>query len=218
MSHLLHLDSSARSASFSRELSARFAEIWRAANPGAGYTYRDVAADPVPPIGQAWTEICDALLRNGITDPAGYASVVKTPEQREAWAIIEPLLAELLAADVVLIGAPMYNFSIPATLKLWIDQVTFPKMSLAGKAFVVAGARGGTYLPGTPREPVDHHERYLRDFFAGHYDVHDVTFLHSELTNALVDPRLSPRDPDRIASREQALLDAEKLASAGREA
>ncbi|OXM44404.1 FMN-dependent NADH-azoreductase [Amycolatopsis alba] len=216
MSHLLHLDSSARSASFSRELSARFADVWRAARPGAGYTYRDVAAAPVPPIGQAWTEICDALLAAGITDPDGYASVVKTPEQREAWAVIEPLLAELLAADVVLIGAPMYNFSIPATLKLWIDQVTFPKMSLAGKAFVVAGARGGTYLPGTPREPVDHHERYLRDFFAGHYDVRDVTFLHSELTNALVDPRLGPRDPDRIASREEALLAAEKLAANGK--
>ncbi|WP_409491774.1 FMN-dependent NADH-azoreductase [Amycolatopsis sp. cmx-11-12] len=214
MSHLLHLDSSARGTSFSRELSARFADVWRAARPGAGYTYRDVAADPVPPIGQAWTEICDALLAAGITDPAGYASVVKTPEQREAWAVVEPLLAELLAADVVLIGAPMYNFSIPATLKLWIDQVTFPKMSLAGKAFVVAGARGGTYLPGTPREPVDHHERYLRDFFAGHYDVHDVTFLHSELTNALVDPRLSPRDPDRVASRETALRAAESFASA----
>ncbi|WP_181771098.1 FMN-dependent NADH-azoreductase [Amycolatopsis pittospori] len=215
MSHLLHLDSSARSASFSRELSARFAGVWRAAHPGAGYTYRDVAAEPVPPIGQAWTEICDALLAGEITDPAGYASVVKTPEQREAWAVIEPLLAELLAADVVLIGAPMYNFSIPASLKLWIDQVTFPKMSLAGKAFVVAGARGGTYLPGTPREPVDHHERYLRDFFAGHYDVHDVTFLHAELTNALVDPRLSPRDADRAASREKALLVAETLASTG---
>ncbi|MEV6911023.1 NAD(P)H-dependent oxidoreductase [Amycolatopsis sp. NPDC051071] len=215
MSHLLHLDSSARSASFSRELSARYAEVWRAANPGATYTYRDVAARPVPLIGRAWTEICDALLAAGITDPADYASVVKTAEQREAWAVIEPLLAELLAADVVLIGAPMYNFSIPASLKAWIDQVTFPKMSLAGRAFVIAGARGGTYLPGTPREPVDHHERYLRDFFAGHYDVHDVTFLHAELTNALVDPRLSPRDADRAASREKALLAAETLASTG---
>ena len=156
-------------------------------------------------IGEAWTEICDALLTAGITDPARYADVVETPEQRRAWAVVEPLLAELLEADVVLIGAPMYNFSIPAALKTWIDQVTFPRMSLRGKVFVIAGARGGTYAPGTPRAPFDHHEAYLRDFIAGHYDVADVRFVHAELTNALVDPHLAPRDGERAASLEAAL-------------
>ncbi|MEV6645836.1 NAD(P)H-dependent oxidoreductase [Amycolatopsis sp. NPDC051371] len=200
MSHLLPLDSSARRASFSRELSARYAAAWEGTR-----TYRDLAADPVPVIGEAWTEICDALLTAGITDPAHYADVVETPAQKQAWAIVEPLLAELLEADVVLIGAPMYNFSIPAALKTWIDQVTFPRMSLKGKAFVIAGARGGTYAPGTPRAPFDHHERYLRDFIAGHYDVDDVRFVHAELTNALVDPHLAARDAERAASREAAL-------------
>ncbi|MEV6623842.1 NAD(P)H-dependent oxidoreductase [Amycolatopsis sp. NPDC051106] len=200
MSHLLHLDSSARRTSFSRELSARYAANWTGTR-----TYRDLAADPVPVIGEAWTEICDALLTAGITDPAHYADVVETPAQKQAWAIIEPLLAELLEADVVLIGAPMYNFSIPAALKTWIDQVTFPRMSLRGKAFVIAGARGGTYAPGTPRAPFDHHERYLRDFIAGHYDVDDVRFVHAELTNALVDPHLAAREGERAASREAAL-------------
>ncbi|MFJ9778186.1 FMN-dependent NADH-azoreductase [Amycolatopsis sp. NPDC101161] len=200
MTHLLHLDSSARRTSFSRELTARYAAAW----PGTR-TYRDLAADPVPVIGEAWTEICDALLTAGITDPAHYADVVETPSQKQAWAIVEPLLAELLEADVVLIGAPMYNFSIPAALKTWIDQVTFPRMSLRGKAFVIAGARGGTYAPGTPRAPFDHHERYLRDFIAGHYDVDDVRFVHAELTNALVDPHLAAREGERVASREAAL-------------
>ncbi len=200
MSHLLHLDSSARRASFSRELSARYASAWAGTR-----TYRDLAAEPVPVIGEAWTEICDALLTAGITDPAHYADVVETPAQKQAWAVVEPLLAELLEADVVLIGAPMYNFSIPAALKTWIDQVTFPRMSLAGKAFVIAGARGGTYAPGTPRAPFDHHERYLRDFIAGHYDVDDVRFVHAELTNALVDPHLAARDGERAASLEAAL-------------
>ncbi|WP_410568653.1 FMN-dependent NADH-azoreductase [Amycolatopsis sp. cmx-4-61] len=200
MPHLLHLDSSARRSSFSRELSARYAAGW----PGTR-TYRDLAADPVPVIGEAWTEICDALLTEGITDPAHYADVVTTPGQRKAWAVVEPLLAELLEADVVLIGAPMYNFSIPAALKAWIDQVTFPKMSLRGRRFVIAGARGGTYAEGTPRAPFDHHERYLRDFIAGHYDVDDVRFVHAELTNALVDPHLAAREGERIASREAAL-------------
>ncbi|MGW5718941.1 FMN-dependent NADH-azoreductase [Amycolatopsis sp. NPDC003865] len=200
MTHLLHLDSSARRTSFSRELTARYAATWDGTR-----TYRDLAADPVPVIGEAWTEICDALLTAGITDPAHYADVVETPSQKQAWAIVEPLLAELLEADVVLIGAPMYNFSIPAALKTWIDQVTFPRMSLRGKAFVIAGARGGTYAPGTPRAPFDHHEHYLRDFIAGHYDVDDVRFVHAELTNALVDPHLAPRDGERKASREAAL-------------
>ncbi|MGK3204030.1 FMN-dependent NADH-azoreductase [Amycolatopsis sp. MEPSY49] len=200
MTHLLHLDSSARRTSFSRELSARYAAGWTGTR-----TYRDLAADPVPVIGEAWTEICDALLTAGITDPAHYADVVETPSQKQAWAIVEPLLAELLEADVVLIGAPMYNFSIPAALKTWIDQVTFPRMSLRGKAFVIAGARGGTYAPGTPRAPFDHHERYLRDFIAGHYDVDDVRFVHAELTNALVDPHLAAREGERVASREAAL-------------
>ncbi|HET6707950.1 FMN-dependent NADH-azoreductase [Amycolatopsis sp.] len=200
MPHLLHLDSSARRSSFSRELSARYAAGWTGTR-----TYRDLAADPVPVIGEAWTEICDALLGNGVTEPTHYATVVETPDQKTAWAIVEPLLNELLEADVVLIGAPMYNVSIPAALKAWIDQVTFPKMSLRGKQFVITGARGGTYAEGTPRAPFDHHERYLRDFIAGHYDVDDVRFVHAELTNALVDPHLAARDGERKASREAAL-------------
>ncbi|MBN6041592.1 FMN-dependent NADH-azoreductase [Amycolatopsis sp. 195334CR] len=213
MSHLLHLDSSARRDSFSRQLTARFAESWRAAHPGDGYTYRDLAAEPVPLIGEAWTEICDHLLTHGITDPARYPEAVRTDAQRAAWAVISPLLAELLAADLVLIGAPMYNFSVPAALKTWIDQVTFPRMSLAGRAFVVVNARGGSYEPGTPREAFDHQERYLRDFFAGHYDVTDVTFVNTELTNAVVDPSLSELDGKRRASHAAALAAVDRLAS-----
>ena len=204
-STLLHLDASARSNSFSRRLSARFAQLWRAAHPDGGYTYRDLGKHPVPLITEAWTEICDAVLSREITDIGRYHEAVTTPAQREAWAVIEPLLAELVAADTVLIGTPMYNFSVPAALKAWVDQVTFPRMSLRGRRFVVAGARGGTYLPGTPRAPFDHEERYLRDFFSGHFDVEDVVFVHAELTNALVDPRLADRRADHGASVEAAL-------------
>ncbi len=158
-STLLHLDASARTRSFSRQLSARFAGAWRAAHPDGRYTYRDLAAEPVPHITEAWTEICDAVLGAGITDPGRYREAVTTPAQREAWAVVEPLLAELVAADTVVIGTPMYNFSVPAALKAWLDQVTFPRMSLRGRRFVVAGARGGTNHPGTPRAPLDHDER-----------------------------------------------------------
>ncbi|GAA2728518.1 FMN-dependent NADH-azoreductase [Actinocorallia aurantiaca] len=188
---LLHLDASARRASFSRKLSGVYAETWRAAHPGAGYVHRDLAARPVPHIGEAWTELCDHILEHEITDISRYREAVRTPAQHRAWAIVEPLLAEVTAADVILIGAPMYNYSIPSSLKAWIDQITFPKMSLEGRSFVVTGARGGAYGPGTPREPYDHQERYLRDFFKGHFRVEDVTFIHAELVNARHDPALA---------------------------
>ncbi|MEV6930747.1 NAD(P)H-dependent oxidoreductase [Dactylosporangium sp. NPDC051485] len=190
MPHLLHLDASARRESRSRALSGAFAAEWRAAHPDGRYTYRDLAAQPVPVIGQAWTEICDYALEHSITDPGRLTEGVRTAEQRAAWAVLEPLLTELISADVLLIGTPMYNFSIPASLKLWIDQVTFPRASLDVKV-VVASARGGTYAPGTPRAPVDHQERYLRDFFLGHFQVADVTFVNAELVNATVDPILA---------------------------
>jgi len=210
MSTLLHLDASARSNSFSRRLSARFADVWRASHQDGRYLRRDLAADPVPFITEGWTSLCDAVLAAGITEDFG--DVVTTPAQRDAWAVVEPLLAELAAADTVLIGTPMYNFSVPAALKAWLDQVTFPRMSLRGRRFVVTGARGGTYLPGTTRAPFDHEERYLRDFLAGHFDVEDVVFVHAELTNALVDPRLADRLDVHEASYAAALEQIAELA------
>ncbi|MGI5488523.1 FMN-dependent NADH-azoreductase [Microtetraspora malaysiensis] len=188
---LLHLDASARRASFSRKLSGVYAETWRAAHPQARYVYRDLATQPVPHIGEAWTELCDYILEHEITDISRYREAVRTPAQRQAWAVVEPLLEEVVAAEVILIGTPMYNYSIPSSLKAWLDQITFPKMSLDGRSFVVASARGGSYGPGTPREPYDHQERYLRDFFKGHFRVEDVTFIHAELVNTRLDPALA---------------------------
>ncbi|MFG1797025.1 FMN-dependent NADH-azoreductase [Nocardia sp. NPDC049149] len=191
MTTLLHLDASARSRSISRELSTAFADAWRAANPEGGYRYRDLAAEPVPFIGEAWTELCDAVLALGSTDPYRLGELVDTPEQAAAWAIVEPLLAEVLAADVILIGTPMYNYSIPAALKAWLDQITFPRMSLGHRRFVVATARGGAYSPGAPKAAYDYQERYLRDFFAGHFAVEDTVFVNAELANARQDPALA---------------------------
>ncbi|TQM39120.1 FMN-dependent NADH-azoreductase [Pseudonocardia cypriaca] len=211
MPTLLHLDASARSTSFSRRLGARFAEGWRAAHPGAGYVHRDLAADPVPFIGEAWTELCDEVMRRRITDLRRYAEVVQTPAQQAAWAVVAPLLDELLAADVVLVATPMYNFSVPAVLKAWIDQVTFPRMSLAGTRFVVVCARGGTYLPGTPRAPVEHATTYLRDFFDGHFAVTDVDVVAAELVNSLVDPLLADRRGEHDASLAAAEAEIDRL-------
>ncbi|MEU4420544.1 NAD(P)H-dependent oxidoreductase [Actinoplanes sp. NPDC024001] len=190
MPTLLHVDSSARRDSFSRRLGRAFTDAWREAAPDGTVIHRDLAARPVPPIGEAWTEICDHLLLHGITEIDRYPEAVRTPGQEAAWATVQPLLDEVVAADVVLIGAPMYNFSVPAALKAWLDQITFPRMSLRGRRFVVVGARGGSYAPGTPRAPFDHHERYLRDFFSGHFAVDDPVFVNAELVNSLVDAQL----------------------------
>lgn len=213
MTHLLHLDASARRASVSRELSAGYAASWRAAHPGAGYTYRDLAADPVPFIDEAWTQLCDAALAAGENDPTRLSALARTPGQRRAWSIVEPLLAEVLAADVILIGTPMYNFSVPAALKAWLDQITFPRMSLAPRRFVVASARGGAYSEGARKEPFDHQERFLRDFFAGHFAVTDARFVASENANSRIDPAMAHLRDAHAASHATATADLRRLAT-----
>ncbi|MFE6776614.1 FMN-dependent NADH-azoreductase [Streptomyces sp. NPDC057702] len=188
---MLHLDTSARRRSLSREVGDAFAAAWRAAHPDGTYVHRDLAADPVPFIDEAWTELCDHVIAEGITDIDRLGTAARTPAQVAAWAVVEPLLAELVAADTVLIATPMYNYSVPAPLKAWLDQVTFPRMSLAGRRFVVATARGGAYSPGAPKERFDYQERYLRDFFAGHFAVRDTVFVNAELANARLDPNMA---------------------------
>lgn len=211
MTALLHLDASARRTSISRELSAAFADAWRAEHPDGDYRYRDLAAQPVPFIGEAWTEICDRVLAHGTTDLDRLADLVETPAQHEAWSILEPLLTEVRAADVVLIGTPMYNYSIPASLKAWLDQITFPRMSLAPTRFVVATARGGSYSPGAPKAKYDYQERFLRDFFAGHFAVEDTVFINAELANSRQDPALAHLRDKHDASHAAALETARRL-------
>ncbi|WP_063002419.1 FMN-dependent NADH-azoreductase [Nocardia mikamii] len=211
MTTLLHLDASARRTSISRELSAAFAAAWRAEHPDATYTHRDLAADPIPFIGEGWTELCDRVLTQGATDLDRLGELVDSPAQQRAWEIVEPLLAELRAADVVLIGTPMYNYSIPASLKAWLDQITFPRMSLAPTRFVVVTARGGAYSPGTPKAIYDYQERYLRDFFAGHFAVEDTVFVNSELVNSRQDPALAHLRDEHDASYAAALATARTL-------
>lgn len=211
MPNLLHLDASARRTALSRELSAAFAAAWRAEHPDGGYTYRDVALDPVPFITEGWTELCDRVLAHGSTELDHLAELVDSPAQAAAWAIVEPLLAQVRAADVVLIGTPMYNYSIPASLKAWLDQITFPRMSLAPSRFVVVTARGGSYSPGSPKAVYDYQERYLRDFFAGHFAVQDTVFVNAELANSRQDPNLAHLRDKHDVSYAAALETARRL-------
>ncbi|WP_218027209.1 FMN-dependent NADH-azoreductase [Nocardia vaccinii] len=138
------------------------------------------------------------------------SSVVRTPAQERSWAVSRPLIEELLAADVLLIASPMYNFSLPSTLKAWIDQVSFPWLPLAGRTAVVVTARGGSYAPGTPRAVHDYQEPYLRAYFEilGLTDLH---FIHTGLTNALHVPFLAEFEDAHRTSQAAALKAAAAL-------
>ena len=152
----MHLDASARSESISRELGQAFVAHWKNAQADGTVTYRDLVRDPVPPVDEARVGLSTLSGQNGVRDLAAMDEVVAaTPELAGAWAATRPLIEQFIAADTLLLGAPMYNFSVPAALKTWIDRVTLPWLPVAGKSVVVLSARGGAYGPGSPREPFD---------------------------------------------------------------
>ncbi|MFF6888380.1 FMN-dependent NADH-azoreductase [Streptomyces sp. NPDC012421] len=212
MPQLLHLDASARSDSFSRELGAAFADHWKAAHPDGVYTYRDLVADPVEPIDEARVRLSTQSSLNGVKDLAAMDEVATAPELAGAWALTRPLIEELIAADVLVIGTPMYNFTVPGALKTWMDRVTLPWIPLAGKSAVVLSARGGAYGPGTPREPFDFQEPFLRAYFSV-LGLDDVEFVHTELTHAPVMPFLARFRDVHEASRAAALDRVKALAT-----
>lgn len=201
MPRLLHIDSSIRSdQSRSRALSAHYAEAWRAAHPEGSVTYRDLAADPVPHIDEA------AFLANMIGDDE------RTPEQREARALAETLVGEVLAADDIVVGMPLYNFGPPSTLKAWFDRLVVPGLTLGasggllgGRTLTFTAARGGGYGPGSPREGWDHREPWLLHAFE-QLGLPDVRFIHAELTLARESPAMIPLDLGGL--EDQSLADA----------
>ncbi len=174
---LLRIDSSARAGSVSRRLTSQFVELWRAAHPHDPIITRDLATSVLPAITDDW------MATYG--DPS-----LITPAQRRYLAVSDRLIDELFAADVILIGAPMYNLSISAPLKGWIDQVVRVGRTvmydergrrglLGGRLVIVVTSRGGTYRPGTPQASADFQKPYLRAIlkFIG---LTEVTFVHAE--------------------------------------
>jgi FMN-dependent NADH-azoreductase len=116
MPTLLALDVSPRGErSISRALGQRFVEHWQARNPGGTVIYRDLNASRIPYMDNDWIA--------GVYAPP---DVDRTPEMQKALALSAELIAELQAADVLFISTPMYNFTIPAVLKSWIDYVVRP--------------------------------------------------------------------------------------------
>ncbi len=196
MGHLLHIDSSLRTeGSRSRRLSAHFADRWRTDNPDGIVTYRDLAADPVP-------HIDDAAFFGQFVPEAD-----QTPEQAAAQAVSTQLIDEILAADTVLIGLPLYNFGPPSTFKAWFDRIVSGRTrgKLGDKEFVIVCARGGGYGPGTPREGWDHGEQWLRHALSS-IGVDNAIFISAEFTLARESPNMIPLDLG--AAEDQSLSDA----------
>jgi len=174
---LLHLDSSAHRAaeSVSRRLTAVFARRWRARHAEARYRYRDLAAEPVAPINEAYCELGRRVERFGLAPARPVDKLIETAAERREWNLTRDLADELLASDVLLVGAPMYNYAAPAALKAWIDRISFPGVfagptdgssRLAHLRVVAVISRGGAYGPGTGAEKRDFLTPYLRAYFA----------------------------------------------------
>lgn len=158
----------------SSRLAADFVAAWRAANPDAVLVERDLARDPVPHL---TAERFGAFLAK---------PEARTPGEQAVAGFSDALIAELRAADILVIGLPMYNFGIPSTLKAYFDHVaragqTFrytekgPEGLLEGKQAIVFATRGGLYA-GTPK---DTQSGYVRDFLA-FLGIQDVEFVYAE--------------------------------------
>lgn len=185
MAHLHRIDASIRQqGSFSRSVADTFQAAWEEAHPTGTVTVRDLGHEPLPYI----TEL-DHNARFASEDE-------QTPEQRAFVARSSALVDELLAADAVLIGVPLYNWGTPASVKTWIDHLMSdprtrdPEGLFRGRTLVLVNAQGGSYKPGTPRDGWDHAEPYLRRILGEvlGFDVHAIT---PELTLSEIVPELA---------------------------
>ncbi|WP_407174926.1 FMN-dependent NADH-azoreductase [Bradyrhizobium sp. STM 3562] len=178
MTKLLHIDSSVLGPhSVSRQVTAAIVDRLRQATPGVEIVYRDLSASPLAHLSGA-----QLAAAQGAPNP--------DPTVQQELATSSAVLAEFLAADIVVLGAPMYNFTIPSQLKAWIDRIlvagkTFkygaqgPEGLAGDKRVIVAISRGGFYGPGSPAEALEHLESYLRGVF-GFIGVTKLEFISAD--------------------------------------
>ena len=177
---LLHIDSSPLGAqSVSRDLTRRIVARWQASHPGTEVERLDLAMDAP-----------GHLDANSLAFGRGVDGEGLTALQKQENGRTERLLTQFLGADVIVVGAPMYNFSVPSQLKAWIDRVaqagrTFkyteqgPVGLAAGKTVIVASSRGGVYSSNPSLAFLDHQESYLKAVF-GFFGITDVRFVRAE--------------------------------------
>lgn len=180
MAKVLHIDSSPLGdLSVSRVLTADLIKAWKAAKPADQISYRDVAANTPDHL---TAELLQVVKFRNLEN--------LTPRQKEELALTDSLVDELLATDVLVIGAPMYNFTIPTQLKAWIDRIcqagrTFkytengPVGLATGKKAIIVSTRGGVYSTSEIGRSLDHQESYLKTVLA-FVGITDVTFIRAE--------------------------------------
>jgi FMN-dependent NADH-azoreductase len=176
---LLHIDSSILGDySVSRQLTAEIVTQWVQKHPGTRVEYLDLAVDAPGHFG------ADAIAIKGIAQPH------PTEAQRAENALSEQLVSQFLASDVIVIGAPFYNFSIPTQLKAWIDRLAQPGRTFTytdkgpaglatGKTVIVASTRGGVYSTSEGGQAMEHQESYLK-VVMGFFGVTDVRVVRAE--------------------------------------
>ncbi len=186
-------------ASVSNQITGELIDALRQNEPGVEVVTRDVGAHPLPHLAP---ERMAALSGN-----------TQTPETAETARYLDAVLAEVEAAEVIVIGSPMYNFGITSTLKVWFDHLlragkTFrytangPEGLLTGKRAIVVEARGGVYTSG-PAAPSDHQEPHLRSLL-GFVGITDQIFVRAE--------GLAISPESRAASVEAALDEVRQIA------
>ncbi|RVQ68902.1 FMN-dependent NADH-azoreductase [Croceicoccus ponticola] len=195
--NILHIDSATTgAASVTRALTAKIVDKLTTDNPDAIVVYRDLGTEPL------------AHLNPVITGAIRFPEEDMTDDMKAAAATERKVLDEFLAADVVVIGAPMYNFTIPSNLKSWIDRLGVPRVTFrysengpeglaGGRRVIVASAAGGAYQPGNA--PLTFHEGLL-EAFLNFIGVTDVTFVRGHGVGAVGPEQALADAEDQIAA------------------
>jgi FMN-dependent NADH-azoreductase len=193
MPTLLHLNASPRGEhSLSRQLTAAAVQAWKAKNPGGRVIERDLTRTALTFVDLDW-------IVGAYTTPEQQTEVHK-----KALALSDELIAEVLEADEILIGTPMYNFAPPAVLKAWIDHIvragkTFRYTAdgveglAKGRKVVIATASGGKYDEASGMAAIDHETPYLR-FIFGFIGITDVTFVNAGGTSRVMQGKVAPKE------------------------
>jgi FMN-dependent NADH-azoreductase len=183
MSTILHLDASPRSASVSASLAAKFVAELKQKDPAAVVYHHNTTRESYPFV----DEPALGVLYGGL-EPA-------TEKEKKILATSNQLIDELLAADVIVVGLPMWNLGLPASLKAWVDLISRPGKTFqyvagggvaplvpAGKQVVIFHSSGGAYPAGSPYAPYNQVDPYLRTIF-GFFGITDVKIIHIENQN-----------------------------------
>ena len=183
MNHILHLNTSPRTEqSHSRTLAQEFIDKWSDRHPETTITYRDLGLHPIPYIDATW-------INAKFTLPDQY-----TPDLTAAIQLSDELIDEFLAVDRYVLAVPMYNFSIPAVLKSYIDHIIRPRRTFAvdtdgfrglvnNKKMLIITARGSDFRSGSALAPQDFQEPFLRTVF-NFIGITDIQFINANGLNS----------------------------------